>query len=740
MAIAPRAGSVQSNNGLSATTAGFNCQANDVIVVTVEIRTTTTSVSSITDTIGNTYTVAKSVAINNGTSCRIEEWWVISTGSNTANAITVNISVSGRFTICAESYSGVVSIGNTNTSTGSSTAPAITLTTQDTNNWIALGVSAQGLPTLTATAPNVVQQTTTITGGATSSDVRGGEGDAGAFATAGSNTVTFTLGASGAWAAAGIELRSVAAFSPDEDVCLPIAVITAAFFIAVAAGFAPSGSDDQFVAAIPPPFAPDEDYIVVTRSWQSQAIVIAVPSSDAGASSFVPPEDDALVIFAPQPFVSWLPLVADEVLGIPPPAFTPDEDVTLAFGVPRASPVIIPTSASDDDALAWIFLGSPDEDYQVVGSIPATPTPWAVVLADEPVVPTAVAFTPDEDYLSIGSVAASPSAWPIVVADEFVSTPAAFTPDEDVAVSIAPQPLPLPWVVLPDDSIPAGSLSVAAFTPDEDVAPITRVTQWTTQGVIVFGGDAGASPTVVFATPDEDYQGITPVQWAGPILGVHALILDDQIPAGSLVPPPPFVPEEDAFIVAALPWPTVDWVSGDDDPPAGSLTAAFTTPDEDYQGITPVRWATAVLGVPALLDDQIPAGSLFVVLDEDYQGITPIQWAGYVSVPPAIDDVLVTVVAFVPDEDYQGIIPIQWAGIILVPPAIDDVVVLTPVFLGSPDEDYQPLLPFTWNVVSWGSSLQDDALVPVTPTAPAAAAVQQLTTKIGGKLSMPIGG
>jgi hypothetical protein len=357
------------------------------------------------------------------------------------------------------------------------------------------------------------------------------------------------------------------------------------------------------VAAV---FAPDEDYIVVMRSWQSQSMLIAVPSSDAAASPSVVPEDDALVVLARQPFVPpLLTFVADEVLGIPPPAFTPDEDYSLPGSVPASVPLLsvvaaddyvaplvaftpdedyapslgslpsaawaIPVLASDDDALAWAFLGAPDEDYLVVGNVSVIPLPWVVVAADEPVVTPPVAFVPDEDYFLVGSSPASPSAWLVVTADDY-TPPAvvAFTPDEDVALIASAPPLPLPWAILPDDSIPAGSLSVAAFTPDEDSPPITRVTQWRTQGVVVFGGDAGASPTV----------------------------------------PPTFVPDEDYFIVPALPFPTTDLVQSDDDPPAGSLIPPAFVPDEDYQGVTPIRWAGPLVSGVQALDDQISLGGV----------------------------------------------------------------------------------------------------------------------------------
>jgi hypothetical protein len=82
---------------------------------------------------------------------------------------------------------------------------------QDVNNWISMAMAATGAPTISATSPNVVEQTSVTTGGGASTNVRGGQGDAGAYSTTGAHNVVFTLGTSAAWATAGIELRSVAA-------------------------------------------------------------------------------------------------------------------------------------------------------------------------------------------------------------------------------------------------------------------------------------------------------------------------------------------------------------------------------------------------------------------------------------------------------------------------------------------------------------------------------------------------
>jgi hypothetical protein len=221
MAIAFRAGTALATaSATTFTLAGFNCQANDVIVVVIASKTNV--VTSITDTIGNTYTSTQSVVSSNGTSARVELWWVISSGSNASNAITVNLSNAFKNVGAAASYSGAGSVGNTGANSGSSAAPAVTLTTQDANNWIAAGICANGTGTLSATLPNVVRETAVTSGGSSSSNVAGGEGDASAFASAGSNTDTFTISASESWATVGLELRSATPTILVDDILRPI--------------------------------------------------------------------------------------------------------------------------------------------------------------------------------------------------------------------------------------------------------------------------------------------------------------------------------------------------------------------------------------------------------------------------------------------------------------------------------------------------------------------------------------
>jgi hypothetical protein len=121
-----------------------------------------------------------------------------------------------------ESYSGAPATGNTATNSATTTAPAITLVTQDTNNWIAMSSSSQTGATYTATSPNVIRQNSATTGGGGSTNVGGAEGDAGAFAAAGSHTVTFALSGSSAWATAGLEMRTVAPAAMRLDEAAPL--------------------------------------------------------------------------------------------------------------------------------------------------------------------------------------------------------------------------------------------------------------------------------------------------------------------------------------------------------------------------------------------------------------------------------------------------------------------------------------------------------------------------------------
>ena len=112
----------------------------NTVVVVVSIRTTTASVTSITDSGGSTYTVR---ATSQGTAVRSEIWSTAANASLNSTTITVNILASVSWSAAAASYSGAGALGITNTGAGTSN-PSISLATQDNNNWVVAGFATRG--------------------------------------------------------------------------------------------------------------------------------------------------------------------------------------------------------------------------------------------------------------------------------------------------------------------------------------------------------------------------------------------------------------------------------------------------------------------------------------------------------------------------------------------------------------------------------------------------------------------
>ncbi len=183
--------------------------AGNDVVVTVAIRTTTSTVSSVTDTGGSTY-AARGPGINNGTVARMEIWSARSAAVSTS--VTVNLGASSKFVACVGEYSGVAALGAASTATGATTTPTIALTTQDANNFVVAGFAAQGTATFSANV-GALRGSTNTAGGSASTNVGGALNDNGAT-TASSVTNTATLSASNSWAAEALELRSTTGAVP----------------------------------------------------------------------------------------------------------------------------------------------------------------------------------------------------------------------------------------------------------------------------------------------------------------------------------------------------------------------------------------------------------------------------------------------------------------------------------------------------------------------------------------------
>ena len=118
--------------------------------------------------------------------------------------VTPRFTGSTSWNLSVEEYSGVAAIGVTRTATGNSTAPGVTVTTGDPNDWLVAVTSSlgsSGVPT--AGAGNLRDAART---GTTSSYVAAAACD-NLAASAGSLSCATTI-TSGAWSAVGVELRT----------------------------------------------------------------------------------------------------------------------------------------------------------------------------------------------------------------------------------------------------------------------------------------------------------------------------------------------------------------------------------------------------------------------------------------------------------------------------------------------------------------------------------------------------
>ena len=170
----------------------------------VTLGSTSSSVTSISNSkASGTWDVA-ALATVNGTGIRMELWHLHTTGTQTSNVITVNISPSTTIALAAEEYSGVNSTGLTVTDNNTGQEAAIRNTMTQAGSYIAGGL---GFATASAT-------TATVQTGSTSRQSSIGVSALGevlydSTATAIVSLLLMTLlNASQNWVSIGVELKS----------------------------------------------------------------------------------------------------------------------------------------------------------------------------------------------------------------------------------------------------------------------------------------------------------------------------------------------------------------------------------------------------------------------------------------------------------------------------------------------------------------------------------------------------
>lgn len=293
MAIAPVTGQ-KVNNATAGTSLAFPAQtitAGEDIVVVVAILTTTVSVSSITDTKGNTYT--QKAAVNNGSAIRIEIWASHGVAAQSNNVVTVNLSGSSLASAAYQIYSGVAGLGNTNTNTGSSVFPESDLSTQDANNFLVLGYAIGSSSSDTATAKdNVTIRQTEIpaltTAGAVLADNTSAPGPVELIS-------RILLSTSRSWAAAGVELRSGGGTTPIKahrfTTPLPTVVVTKSQFGETYPVVPPPFLQSVAVSGVPfwPSFTFGEGVVGVSYSQQFDLYPALSPTTFTLVSGSLPP-------------------------------------------------------------------------------------------------------------------------------------------------------------------------------------------------------------------------------------------------------------------------------------------------------------------------------------------------------------------------------------------------------------------------------------------------------------------
>lgn len=164
------------------------------------------TVSSVTDASGSTWTFR--AGVTNAGEVRIELW---TTSNFLGNATNVTTNLSGTadsITTSVAAFSGVANIGNTNTATGNSTTPSVSVTTQDANNFV---VGCHGYRDSTGVTWSANTGTIRQEYGATGPSAAGLALITNTSVSPASTTTSATLGSSKQWGSAIAELRSASA-------------------------------------------------------------------------------------------------------------------------------------------------------------------------------------------------------------------------------------------------------------------------------------------------------------------------------------------------------------------------------------------------------------------------------------------------------------------------------------------------------------------------------------------------
>src|SRR2546426_357823 len=192
---------------------GTSTGDNNTVVVVVAFKSPNGTVTSITDNAtGGSSLYTKRASITASSASKVELGSTAAGTPQNATSITVNLFQGMDMVVTVASYSGVVSLGQTPTTSVNSGSisqgnpPAqISLTTSDSNNWVVAGFAAGGSSAFTASAGTIRQQ-------AVASGPVGGALMDNTSATPGTVSNTLTIDSGAEWTSmAALELRTVPA-------------------------------------------------------------------------------------------------------------------------------------------------------------------------------------------------------------------------------------------------------------------------------------------------------------------------------------------------------------------------------------------------------------------------------------------------------------------------------------------------------------------------------------------------
>jgi hypothetical protein len=280
------------------------------------------------------------------------------------------------------------------------------------------------------------------------------------------------------------------------------------------------------------------------------------------------------------------------------------------------------------------------------------------------------------------------------------------------------------------DSVQGG---LFVMTPTDD--PWTQTRRWntSTRSAPIDGGVTVTIPPLGFVPPSDEFRVIA---WS-PVSRVRPLPQDsDSVPGGLFV----MTPVDDEWKQYRRQMTAVRLAPQDGGVTVSSLVVSPFSLDDEFRS---VRWSPILRAHLPLMDLDSLQGGLFVMTPTDDLWIQRSRWN--TSVRFSQIDGSGTVFAAVavlapPDDEYRTV---RWSPTTRIRPfPVDRDSVPGGLFVMLPVDD-----EFRW--VRWSptvrsrlvsSGLFADYVLPFTPVTPPTSAVQQLLTKIGGKLFMPIGG